>query len=102
MKLMIEVSNRPVPEGWVCVETAAGAVELLRTGLVTDISIANYLDEPAHWSGRDVLEFIKAAARGGLKPPNIVVSEESQEERARMKSLASEIAREASALEQNK
>lgn len=97
MKLWIESSKRPVPEGWVRVETAAAAVALLGTGLVTEIAIAHDLDEPAHWSGTDVLEYIRQSARTGkLTPPSIRVNEESEADRGRMVAIAELIAGEAS------
>ena len=84
MKLYLD-DEREAPEGWVRVRWPEEAIELLKTGHVTEVSLDHDLGDDEHGSGYDVVLWIEeAVARGGFVPPRIEVHSANPPARAKM------------------
>lgn len=79
--------ERSTPEGWVRVSWPDEAIELLRSGRVTEISLDHDLGDDARGTGYDVVLWIEeAVVQHGFVPPRIHVH--SANASARQKMLA--------------
>ncbi len=64
MKLYLD-DQRPAPDGWVLAKTATDAIDLLRRGDVTELSLDYDLGEPASGTGLQVLTWLETAIAEG-------------------------------------
>ena len=84
MKLYLD-DEREAPEGWVRVRWPEEAIELLKTGKVTDLSLDHDLGDDERGTGYDVVLWIEeAVATGGFVPPRMVVHSANAPARAKM------------------
>ena len=84
MKLYLD-DEREAPVGWVRVRWPEEAIELLKTGQVTDLSLDHDLGDDERGTGYDVVLWIEeAVATGGFVPPRIVVHSANAPARAKM------------------
>ena len=84
MKLYLD-DEREAPVGWVRVRWPEEAIELLKTGQVTDLSLDHDLGDDARGTGYDVVLWIEEAVEtGGFLPPRIVVHSANASARAKM------------------
>ena len=84
MKLYLD-DEREAPEGWVRVRWPEEAIELLKTGHVTEVSLDHDLGDDERGTGYDVVLWIEeAVATGGFVPPLIVVHSANPPARAKM------------------
>lgn len=60
MKLYLD-DQRSAPHGWVLARTAEDAIDILRQGQVTDLSLDYDLGDPHFGTGLDVLEWLERA-----------------------------------------
>jgi hypothetical protein len=60
MKLYLD-DQRPTPPGWVLARTADDAIDLLRQGGVTELSLDYDLGDPHFGTGLDVLDWLERA-----------------------------------------
>lgn len=85
MKVYLD-DERQTPEGWVRVFWPEEAIELLKTGNVTEISLDHDLGDDEHGTGYDVVLWIEEEVfLNGFKPPIIKVH--SANSSAKMKML---------------
>ena len=93
MKLYLD-DEREAPEGWVRVRWPEEAIELLKTGQVTDLSLDHDLGDDERGTGYDVVLWIEeAVATGGFVPPRIVVHSANPPARAKMEAGVERIRR---------
>ena len=93
MKLYLD-DEREAPVGWVRVRWPEEAIELLKTGQVTDLSLDHDLGDDARGTGYDVVLWIEeAVATGGFVPPRIVVHSANAPARAKMEAGLEQIRR---------
>lgn len=84
MKLFLDDERVP-PPGWRLVRWPDEAIELLRTGQVTDISLDHDLGDDLRGTGYDVIVWIEVAvATQGFAPPSITVHSANTSARVRM------------------
>lgn len=84
MKLYLD-DERSAPDGWVQVRWPAEAIDLLKTGQVTDISLDHDLGDDEHGTGYHVILWIEeAVATQQFRPPNITVHSANSSARAKM------------------
>jgi hypothetical protein len=84
MKVFLDDERVP-PEGWIQVRRPEEAVELLKTGSVTEISLDHDLGDDAGRTGYDVILWIEeAVASQGFAPPKIVVHSANPSARQKM------------------
>ena len=84
MKLYLD-DEREAPEGWVRVRWPEEAIELLKTGQVTDLSLDHDLGDDEQGTGYDVVLWIEeAVATGGFVLPRMVVHSANAPARAKM------------------
>ena len=84
MKLFLD-DEREAPMGWVRVRWPEEAIELLKTGRVTDLSLDHDLGDDERGTGYDVVRWIEeAVATGGFVPPRIAVHSANAPARAKM------------------
>ena len=77
--------ERNTPQGWVRVYWPEEAIELLKSGKVTDISLDHYLGDDRHGTGYDVVLWIEEAVIvRGFKAPNIQVHSSNPSARVKM------------------
>jgi len=73
MKLYLDDERIP-PEGWIQVRWPEDAVEILKTGKVTELSLDHDLGNDSHGTGYDVILWIeKEVVTKGFVPPRITV-----------------------------
>lgn len=73
MKVFLD-DLRTAPEGWVRVLWPEEVIDLLKTGLVTELSLDHDLGDDSHGTGYDVLVWIEVAiALNGFVPPSIKI-----------------------------
>ena len=65
LKLYLD-DQRPAPPGWSLAKTADEAVNMLRTGDVTELSLDYDLGDPANGNGLHVLDWLESAISQGL------------------------------------
>lgn len=93
MKVYLD-DEREAPEGWVRVRWPEGAIELLKTGQVTDLSLDHDLGDDERGTGYDVVLWIEeAVATGGLVTPRIAVHSANASARAKMEAGVERIRR---------
>ena len=93
MKLYLD-DEREAPEGWVRVRWPGEAIELLKMGHVTDLSLDHDLGDDERGTGYDVVRWIEeAVATGGFVPPRIVVHSANASARAKMEAGVERIRR---------
>lgn len=68
MKVYLD-DERSTPDGWVRVYWPGQAIELLRKGNVTELSLDHDLGDDSIGTGYDVLLWIEEAVISGFKPP---------------------------------
>ena len=84
MKLFLDDERTP-PEGWTHVRWPQEAIEILKTGEVTEISLDHDLGDDAHGTGYDVILWIEeAVAMQGFVPPKILVHSANTSARQKM------------------
>lgn len=84
MKLYLD-DEREAPAGWVRVRWPGEAIELLKTGLVTDLSLDHDLGDAERGTGYDVVLWIEeAVVTSGFVPPKMTVHSSNASARAKM------------------
>ncbi|MEZ9708863.1 cyclic-phosphate processing receiver domain-containing protein [Vibrio breoganii] len=77
--------ERPTPKGWVRAYWPNEAIELLKTGVVTEISLDHDLGDDARGTGYDVVLWIeKEVFISGFIPPDIKVHSANSSARIKM------------------
>jgi hypothetical protein len=77
--------ERETPEGWERVYWPSEAIELLKTGKVTDISLDHDLGDDDRGTGYDVVLWIEeAVATAGFEAPNMNVHSANSSARDKM------------------
>jgi hypothetical protein len=93
MKVFLD-DERPSPPGWRLVRWPDEAIELLRTGEVTELSLDHDLGDDARGTGYDVIVWIEVAvATREFAPPAITVHSANTSARVRMELGIASIAR---------
>jgi hypothetical protein len=71
MRLYLD-DHRPAPQGWTLARTADEAIDYLRQGQVTDLSLDYDLGDPHFGTGMDVLNWLeRAVAEGKVRLPDL-------------------------------
>ncbi len=84
MKLFLDDERIP-PEGWIRVRWPEEAIEILKTGKVTELSLDHDLGDDARGTGYDVVLWIeRAVATEGFVPPKITVHSANPPAREKM------------------
>lgn len=84
MKVYLD-DERTTPAGWHRVYWPKEAIELLKTGKVTDISLDHDLGDDEHGTGYDVVLWIEEAVyTQGFKPPEMSVHSANSSAREKM------------------
>ena len=84
MKVFLDDERIP-PAGWKHVQWPEEAIELLKRGKVTEISLDHDLGDDAHGTGYDVILWIEeAVVMKGFKPPKISVHSANSSARQKM------------------
>jgi hypothetical protein len=84
MKVFLDDERVP-PEGWEVVRWPDEAIALLKTGLVTDLSLDHDLGNDERGTGYDVLVWIEeAVATGNFSPPQLTVHSANSSARVKM------------------
>ena len=84
MKVYLD-DERKTPQGWTRVYWPNEAIELLKTGKVTEISLDHDLGDDDKGTGYDVVLWIEeAVATQGFEPPNIKVHSANSSAREKM------------------
>ena len=84
MKLYLD-DEREASAGWLRVRWPDEAIELLKTGQVTDLSLDHDLGDDERGTGYDVVLWIEEAmATGSFMPPRIIVHSANPSARAKM------------------
>jgi hypothetical protein len=93
MKVYLD-DERPTPEGWRRVYWPDEAIELLRSGEVSEISLDHDLGDDARGDGYDVLLWIEqAVVNEGFRPPIMRVHSANAAARPRMEQAIESIHR---------
>ncbi len=93
MKVYLDDQRTP-PEGWTHVRTAQEAIEVLKTGKVTEISLDHDLGDDAAGTGYDVVLWIEEAVFArDFDPPAITVHSANPSGRRRMEAGVESILR---------
>jgi hypothetical protein len=88
--------ERVAPNGWRHVRWPEEAIELLRTGEVTELSLDHDLGDDERGTGYDVILWIEEAViTRGFSPPRIVVHSANPSAREKMELGIASIARHA-------
>lgn len=91
LKLFLD-DHRPAPEGWALARSADEAIELLRRGEVTDLSLDYDLGDPHFGTGLDVLDWLETAlAEKRLRLPRLVAHSGSPLGRRRLENSIARI-----------
>ena len=84
MKIFLD-DEREAPEGWVRINWAEEAIQLLKTGKVDEISLDHDLGNDERGTGYDVILWIEEAViTKGYKPPIISVHSANTSAREKM------------------
>jgi hypothetical protein len=84
MKVYLD-DERKTPEGWKRVYWPEEAIELLKTGAVTELSLDHDLGDDDHGTGYDVVLWIEEAAiTQGFVPPKMKVHSANSSARHKM------------------
>jgi hypothetical protein len=77
--------ERTAPEGWRQVRWPEEAIELLKLGQVTHLSLDHDLGDDQHGTGYDVILWLEeAVATQGFQPPKIIVHSANSSAREKM------------------
>ena len=91
MKVYLD-DERPTPEGWVGVAWPNEAIELLKTGEVTDLSLDHDLGDDERGTGYHVLLWLEEqVALHGFRPPRCQVHSANSSARLKMQSAIQRI-----------
>ncbi len=86
--------ERTPPEGWTLVAWPEEAIELLKQGVVEELSLDHDLGDDEHGTGYDVILWIeRAVVEVGFKPPRIKVHSANISARQKMEAGISAIER---------
>ena len=86
MKVFLDDERKP-PKGWKLVRWPEEAIELLKTGEVTEISLDHDLGDDDHGTGNDVILWIEEqVVIKGFEPPIISVHSANASARQKMES----------------
>ena len=84
MKVYLD-DEREAPAGWLRVRWPNEAIELLKTGMVTDLSLDHDLGDDERGTGYDVVLWIEeAVAMCGFVPPRMAIHSANPSARAKM------------------
>jgi len=84
MKVYLD-DERPTPDGWTHTRWPEDAIELLKTGQVTHLSLDHDLGDDRHGTGYDVLLWLEqTVATEGFVPPEVVVHSANTSARKKM------------------
>jgi len=84
MKVYLDDERMP-PDGWKLVRWPEEAIELLKSGIVEEISLDHDLGDDEHGTGYDVILWIEeAVATQGFTPPKISVHSANASARDKM------------------
>ena len=90
---------RETPDGWVHTYWPEDAIELLKTGNVTELSLDHDLGDDEHGTGYDVLLWLEEhVVLHGFNPPKITVHSANSSARLKMEAAIQSIERHALAL----
>ena len=93
MKVYLD-DERQTPEGWKRVYWPEEAIELLKTGKVTHISLDHDLGDDVHGTGYDVVLWIEEAIfTNGFNPPHMQVHSANSSAREKMQNGINNILR---------
>ncbi len=93
MKLYLDDERIP-PEEWIHVRWPEEAIEILKTGKVTELSLDQDLGDDSHGTGYDVILWIeKEVVTEGFVPPKITVHSANPSARQKMEAGISSIKR---------
>lgn len=93
MKVFLD-DERAAPPGWIQVRWPEEAIELLKTGAVTDLSLDHDLGDDEHGTGYDVLLWIEEeVVCGKFVPPSINIHSANPAARRRMGAALASIMR---------
>lgn len=93
MKVFLDDERTP-PDGWVLVRWPEEAIEHLKTGFVTDISLDHDLGDDSRGTGYDVLLWIEeAVVCNDFRPPQMKVHSANAAARVRMEAAIGSILR---------
>lgn len=91
MRLYLD-DEREAPEGWVRVRWPDEAIELLKTGQVSDLSLDHDLGDEGRGTGYDVALWIEeAVATGQFTPPRIMIHSANPPARSKMEAAVKRI-----------
>lgn len=84
MKVFLD-DERPAPNGWILVKWPDEAIELLKSGQVTEISLDHDLGDDDRGTGYDVILWVEeAVVTKNFVPPNITVHSANSSARQKM------------------
>ena len=84
MKVYLD-DQRDAPNGWKLVRSAKEAIEYLKSGRVTEISLDHDLGDDAAGTGYDVIQWIEQAViENGFIPPKIHIHTANVSARVKM------------------
>ena len=84
MKVFLDDERNP-PDGWILVRWPQDAIDLLRAGKVTEISLDHDLGDDDHGTGNDVILWIEEqVAVNDFDPPKISVHSANPSARKKM------------------
>lgn len=84
MKIFLDDERAP-PGGWIPVRWPREAIELLKTGKVTDMSLDRGLGDDERGTGNDVVLWVEeVVATSGFVPPKMTVHSLNASARAKM------------------
>lgn len=84
MKVFLD-DSRDTPEGWTRTYCPAATIELLKTGLVSELSLDHDLGDDSHGTGYDVLLWIeREVVLHSFRPPIIKVHSSNPSARKKM------------------
>lgn len=93
MKVYLDDERTP-PEGWILVRWPDEAIELLKTGQVTELSLDHDLGDGERGTGYDVVLWIEeAVATWQIVPPKMKVHSANSSARLKMEAGIANIAR---------
>ena len=84
MKVFLDDERTP-PKGWILVRWPEEAIDLLKTGKVSEISLDHDLGDDEHGTGNDVILWIEEqVVTNSFSPPKITVHSSNASARKKM------------------